>query len=48
VVSRARAPRPKARASALGTLDSLIEFAIDEGWMIGENPVKQVAKPALA
>jgi integrase len=39
---------PKSRANALGTLHSLVEFAIDEGWMIGENPVKRVAKPALA
>lgn len=39
---------PKSRANALGTLHSLIEFAIDEGWMIGENPVKRVAKPARA
>jgi integrase len=39
---------PKSRANALGTLHSLIEFAIDEGWMVGENPVKRVAKPARA
>ncbi len=39
---------PKSRANALGTLHSLIEFAIDEGWMLGENPVKRVEKPALA
>jgi integrase len=39
---------PKPRANALGTLHSLIEFAIDEGWMVGENPVKRVEKPALA
>jgi integrase len=39
---------PKSRANALGTLHSLIEFAIEEGWMVGENPVKRVAKPALA
>jgi len=39
---------PKSRANALGTLHSLIEFAIDEGWMVGENPVKRVAKPAVA
>ena len=39
---------PKSRANALGTLHSLIEFAIDEGWMVGENPVKRVEKPALA
>jgi integrase len=39
---------PKSRANALGTLHSLIEFAIDEGWMNGENPVKRVAKPAVA
>jgi integrase len=38
---------PKSRANALGTLHSLIELAIDEGWM-GENPVKRVEKPALA
>ena len=35
---------PKSRANALGTLHSLIEFAIDEGWMVGENPVKRVAE----
>jgi integrase len=39
---------PKSRANALGTLHSLIEFAIDEGWATGENPVKRVKKPALA
>ena len=39
---------PKSRASALRTLHSLIEFAIDDGWMIGENQVRRVAKPALA
>lgn len=39
---------PKSRANALGTLHSLIEFAIDERWATGENPVKRVAKPALA
>ncbi len=39
---------PKSRANALGTLHSLIEFAIDEGWMVGENPVKRVERPALA
>jgi len=39
---------PKSRANALGTLHSLIEFAIDEEWTNGENPVKRVAKPALA
>ena len=39
---------PKSRANALGTLHSLIEFAIDEGWMTGENPVKRVEKPAVA
>jgi hypothetical protein len=39
---------PKSRANALGTLHSLIEFAIDEGWMVGENPVKRVEKPAVA
>jgi integrase len=39
---------PKSRANALGTLHSLIEFAIDEGWMVGENPVKRIEKPALA
>lgn len=39
---------PKSRANALGTLHSLIEFAIDEGWATGENPVKRVEKPALA
>ena len=39
---------PKSRANALGTLHSLIEFAIDEGWMVSENPVKRVEKPALA
>jgi integrase len=39
---------PKSRANGLGTLHSLIEFAIDEGWMVGENPVKRVEKPALA
>jgi site-specific recombinase XerD len=39
---------PKSRANALGTLHSLIEFAIDEGWMVGQNPVKRVEKPALA
>jgi integrase len=37
---------PKSRANALGTLHSLIEFAIDEDWMVGENPVKRVKKPA--
>ncbi|MHB8696008.1 MAG: tyrosine-type recombinase/integrase, partial [Solirubrobacteraceae bacterium] len=36
---------PKSRANALGTLHSLIEFAIDEDWMAGENPVKRVEKP---
>jgi hypothetical protein len=35
-------------ANALGTLHSLIEFAIDEGWSTRENPVKCVEKPALA
>ena len=39
---------PKSRANALGTLHSLIEFAIDEEWATGENPVKRVAKPAVA
>jgi len=39
---------PKSRANALGTLHSLIEFAIGEGWTSGENPVKRVEKPALA
>jgi len=39
---------PKSRSNALGTLHSLMEPAIDEGWMVGENPVKRVAKPALA
>jgi integrase len=39
---------PKSRANALGTLHSLIEFAIDEGWAAGENPVKRVQKPAQA
>jgi integrase len=38
---------PKSRANALGTLHSLIEFAIDEGWTSGGNPVKRVAKPTL-
>jgi hypothetical protein len=33
---------------ALGTLHSLIEFAIDEGWTVSENPVKRVEKPAVA
>jgi hypothetical protein len=39
---------PKSRANALGTLHSLVEFAIDEGWTVGENPVKRVEKPARA
>jgi integrase len=39
---------PKSRANALGTLHSLIEFALDEGWATGENPVKRVPKPAIA
>jgi integrase len=39
---------PKSRANGLGTLHSLIEFAIDEGWTTGENPVKRVEKPSLA
>lgn len=39
---------PKSRANALGVLHSLIEYAIDEGWATGENPVKRVAKPSLA
>jgi integrase len=39
---------PKSRTNALGTLHSLIEFAIDEGWIVGENPVKRVEKPAVA
>jgi len=39
---------PKSRANALGTLHSLIEFAIDEEWATGENPVKRVEKPAVA
>jgi integrase len=39
---------PKSRANALGTLHSLIEFAIAEGWIVGENPVKRVEKPARA
>jgi hypothetical protein len=30
---------PKSRANALGTLHSLIEFAIDEGWAAKDNPV---------
>jgi integrase len=38
----------KSRANALGTLHSLIEFAIDEGWTTRENPVKRVARPAVA
>ncbi|MGO9906804.1 MAG: site-specific integrase [Solirubrobacteraceae bacterium] len=29
---------PKSRANAVGTLHSLIEFAIDEGWTSGGNP----------
>jgi integrase len=37
---------PKSRANALGALHSLIEFALDEEWMVGENPVKRVPKPA--
>jgi hypothetical protein len=41
-------PRAESRANALGTLHSLIEFAIDEGGATGENPVKRVEKPALA
>ena len=36
---------PKSRANALGVLHSLIDFALDEGWATGENPVKRVAKP---
>ena len=39
---------PKSRANALGTLHSLIEFAIDEDWATGEKPVKRVEKPAVA
>jgi integrase len=39
---------PKSRANALGVLHSVIEFAIDEGWVAGENPVKRVEKPSLA
>jgi integrase len=39
---------PKSRANALGALHSLIEFALDEEWMTGENPVKRVRKPAVA
>jgi integrase len=38
----------KSRANALGTLHSLIEFAITEGWATGENPVKRVPKPRAA
>ncbi|MGH2871175.1 MAG: tyrosine-type recombinase/integrase [Solirubrobacteraceae bacterium] len=38
---------PKSRANALGTLHSLIEFAIDQEWAAGENPVKRVEKPAV-
>ncbi len=38
---------PRSRANALGT-HSLIEFTIDEEWVTGENPVKRVAKPAVA
>lgn len=37
---------PKSIANALGTLHSLIEFAIDQDWVTGENPVKRVKKPA--
>ena len=39
---------PKSRANALGTLHSLIEFAIAEEWATGENPVKRVPRPAVA
>jgi integrase len=39
---------PKSRANALGTLHSLIEFAMGEGWAGGENPVKRVPKPTKA
>jgi integrase len=37
---------PRSRAIALGKLHALIEFAIDEGWVKGENPVKRVRRPA--
>jgi integrase len=36
---------PKSCANALGTLHSLMDYAIDEGWTTGENPVKRVPKP---
>jgi integrase len=46
--SSARGSRRNQRANALGTLHSLIEFAIDEGWSTSENPVKRVEKPSVA
>jgi site-specific recombinase XerD len=39
---------PNSRANALGTLHLLVEFAIDEGWAAGQNPVKRVEQPAVA
>jgi integrase len=39
---------PKSQANALGVLHSLIEYAADEGWTSGENPVTRVKKPARA
>jgi integrase len=39
---------PKSIANALGTLHSLIEFAIKKKWVKTPNPVKNVEKPARA
>jgi integrase len=39
---------PKSIANALGALHTLIDFAIDEGWATGANPVARVPKPARA
>lgn len=36
---------PKSIANFLGCLHSIVEHAIDERWVTGENPVKRVAKP---
>jgi integrase len=47
-LANARATAAKSRANALGILHSLMEFAADEGWATGENPVKRIKKPVNA
>ena len=39
---------PKSVANALGVLHAVLDLAIREGWVTGENPVKLVEKPKLA